>query len=107
DEMEAMATDVAPGGGYPAPGDIKLKGSQQIKEYNQNFVTAFPDARVEAKNIFTQGNQVLVEGVFTGTPNGTLKSPMGDVPPTGNKVSGEYIQVFDVDRGLVKKVHMI
>ena len=106
-DMEAIARNVAPGGEYHAPGDIKLKGSQQIKEYNQNFVTAFPDARVEAKNIFTQGNQVVVEGVFTGTHNGTLKTPMGDVPATGNKVSGEYIQVFDVDRGLVKKVHMI
>src|SRR5439155_1513670 len=106
-DMEAIARDVAPGGEYHAPGDIKLKGSQQIKEYNQNFVTAFPDARVEAKNIFTQGNHVTVEGVFTGTHNGTLKTPMGDVPATGKKVSGEYIQIFDVDRGLVKKVHMV
>ena len=50
---------------------------------------------------------MIVEGVFTGTHNGTLKTPMGDVPATGKKVSGEYIQIFDVDRGLVKKVHMV
>jgi len=29
------------------------------------------------------------------------------VPATGKKVSGEFIQIFDVDRGLVKKVHMV
>ena len=106
-DMEAIARDVAPDAEYFAPGDMKLKGPQKIKEYNQNFVTAFPDARVEAKNTFTQGNHVIVEGVFTGTHNGTLKTPMGDVPATGKKVSGEYIQIFDVDRGLVKKVHMV
>jgi len=106
-DMEAIARDVAPDAEYFAPGDMKLKGPQKFKEYNQNFVTAFPDARVEAKNTFTQGNHVIVEGVFTGTHNGTLKTPMGDVPATGKKVSGEYIQIFDVDRGLVKKVHMV
>ena len=106
-DMEAIARDAAPDAEYFAPGDVKLKGSQKIKEYNQNFVTAFPDARVEATNTFTQGNHVIVEGVFTGTHNGMLKTPMGDVPATGKKVSGEFIQIFDVDRGLVKKVHMV
>ena len=102
-DMEALARDAAPDIEATAPGDIRLKGPQAVKEYNQNFVTAFPDARVEAKNIFTQGNHVIVEGVFTGTHNGTLKTPMGDIPATGRKVKGEYVQIFDVDRGLIKR----
>jgi len=106
-DMEALARDSAPDIEATAPGDIKLKGPQAVKEYNQNFITAFPDARVEAKNIFTQGNHVTVEGVFTGTHNGTLKTPMGDIPATGRKVRGEFIQVFDIDRGLVKRDNLI
>jgi predicted ester cyclase len=106
-DMEALARDSAPDIEGFAPGDIKLKGPQAVKEYNQNFVTAFPDARIEAKNIFTQGNHVTVEGVFTGTHNGTLKTPMGDIPATGRKVQGEFIQVFDIDRGLVKRDNLI
>ena len=106
-DMEAIARDVAPDAEYLAPGDMKLKGPQKIKEYNQNFVTAFPDARVEAKNVFTQGDHVIVEGLFTGTHKGPLKTPMGDVPATGNKVNGDFVQIFDIDRGLVKKVHMV
>src|SRR5579859_1237801 len=102
-DMEALARDAAPDIEATAPGDIKLKGPQAVKEYNQNFVTAFPDARVEAKNIFTQGNHVIVEGLFTGTHNGTLKTPMGDIPATGRKVKGEFVQIFDVDRGLIKR----
>jgi predicted ester cyclase len=106
-DMEAMARDSAPDIEATAPGDIKLKGPQAVKEYNQNFVTAFPDARVEAKNIFTQGNTVIVEGVFTGTHDGTLKTPMGDVPATGRKVRGEYIQILEIDRGLVKRDNLL
>ena len=106
-DMEALARDSAPDIEATAPGDIKLKGPQALKEYNQNFVNAFPDARIEAKTIFTQGNHVIVEGIFTGTHNGTLKTPMGDIPATGRKVKGEFIQVFDVDRGLVKRDNLM
>jgi hypothetical protein len=29
------------------------------------------------------------------------------VPPTGRKVKGEFVQVFEIDRGLVKRNHLI
>jgi len=102
-DLEAVAREAAPDVEATAPGDIKLKGPQAVKEYNQNFIRAFPDARVEAKNIFTAGGTVIVEGVFTGTHDGVLKTPMGDVPATGRKVKGEFVQIFEVDRGLVKR----
>jgi predicted ester cyclase len=106
-DLEAVARDAAPNIEATGPGDIKLKGPQAVKEYNQNFVSAFPDARVEAKNIFAQGHTVIVEGVFTGTHDGTLKTPMGDVPATGRKVKGDFVQIFEVDRGLVKRNSLI
>jgi len=106
-DMEALARDAAPDYEGTAPGDVKLKGPQAAKEYNQSFITAFPDARIETKNIFTQGGHVIVEGVFTGTHDGVLKTPMGDVPATGRKVKGEFVQVFEVDRGLIKTQHLM
>src|ERR1700682_4167352 len=106
-DLEAVARDAAPDIEATAPGDIKLKGPQAVKEYNQAFITAFSDARVEAKKIFAQGATVIVEGIFTGTHDGTLKTPMGDVPATGRKVKGEFIQVLEVDRGLVKRDNLM
>jgi predicted ester cyclase len=106
-DLEAVARDAAPDIEGTAPGDVKLKGPQAVKEYNQTFITAFPDARTEAKNIFVQGKHVIVEGVFTGTHNGPLKTPMGDVPATGRKVKGEFVQIFEVDRGLVKRASLL
>jgi predicted ester cyclase len=106
-DLGAVARDAAPDIELTSPGDIKVKGPQATKEYNQNWVRAFPDARVEAKQIFSQGNAVIVEGVFTGTHDGTLKTPMGDVPATGRKVKGDFIQIFEVDRGLVRRNHLM
>jgi predicted ester cyclase len=59
------------------------------------------------KNIFVQGNHVIAEGVFTGTHNGTMKTPVGDIPATGRKAKGEYVQIFEIDRGLVKKAQLM
>lgn len=106
-DMEALARDSAPDIEATAPGDVKLKGPQAVKEYNANFIKGFPDARIEATKIHAQGGTVIVEGIFTGTHGGTLKTPMGDVPATGRKVRGEFIQVLEVDRGLVKRNNLI
>lgn len=106
-DAEAIARDAAPDVEVTAPGDIKLKGPQAAKEFNQNYLSAFPDARTEAKNIFVQGKHVVVQGVFTGTHNGPLKTAQGVIPATGRKVKGEYVQIFEVDRGLVKKADLL
>jgi predicted ester cyclase len=105
-DLEAIARDTASDAEMTASGDVKLKGPQAIKEYYGAWITAFPDAKSEIKNVFTQGKQVVVEGVFVGTHSGTLKTPMGDVPATGRKVRGDYVQIFEVDRGLFKKIRL-
>src|SRR6266568_1530615 len=69
----------------------------------------------EAKAVVERGlkafnahdNTVVVEGAFSGTHAGPLKTPMGEVPPTGRKLKGEFIQVFEIDRGLVKRNYLM
>jgi ketosteroid isomerase-like protein len=39
------------------------------------------------------------EGTFSGTHNGVLHGPMGDVPPTGRSVDLDYIQVLQFRDG--------
>src|SRR6266704_2454877 len=106
-QQEAVARDSAPDIELTAPGGIKVQGVQAAKEYNQTWLKAFPDARIENKKIIAQGNTVVVEGAFSGTHAGPLKTPMGEVPPTGRKLKGEFIQVFEIDRGLVKRNYLM
>ena len=40
------------------------------------------------------GDVAAEEGTFTGTHQGVLHSPAGDIPPTGRPVALDYIQVL-------------
>ena len=57
--------------------------------------------------MIAQANPVVLVGVFKGKHDGTLTTPMGDVPPTGQKVRGDFVQLYEIDRGLVKKLTLI
>src|SRR5258708_9427135 len=52
-DLEAVARDAAPEIELTSPGDIKVKGPQAAKEYNQNWVKAFPDPPLHSNHIFT------------------------------------------------------
>lgn len=106
-DLEAAARDSAPDEVLTAPGDMTVKGPQAIKEFNKNWITAFPDARIETQVIFAQGDHVAIKAQFIGTHNATLKSPAGDIPATGKKVRGDFLELFEVDRGLIKKAHLM
>jgi ketosteroid isomerase-like protein len=40
------------------------------------------------------GDVAVEEGTFTGTHDGVLRSPTGEIPPTGRPVRIEYVQVL-------------
>jgi ketosteroid isomerase-like protein len=40
------------------------------------------------------GDVAVEEGVFTGTHDGVLRTPAGDVAPTGRRVAVAYLQVL-------------
>ena len=106
-DLEEAARLTAPDSVLTAPGGVTAKGPQAIKEFNKNWITAFPDAKIETQEIFAQGNKVAAKAQFVGTHNGTLKTPMGDVPATGKKVRGDFVQLFEIDRGLTKSAHLM
>jgi predicted ester cyclase len=106
-DLEAAAREATSDSVLVAPGDMTVRGPQAIKEYNKNWISAFPDAKLDVKTIFASGNLVAIDAIFSGTHNGPLKTPMGDVPATGRKVKGEFVEIYEVDRGLIKHAHLM
>ena len=53
-----------------------------------------PSPHVEVHAIHITGDVAVEEGMFTGTHNGVLRSPAGDIPATGRPVTVDYIQVL-------------
>jgi ketosteroid isomerase-like protein len=76
---------------YQAPGRMSGAGKQACAQFFEGWLTAFPDARVAVRDLYICGDIAVEVGTFTGTHNGILQSPAEDVPPTGSKVSLDYV----------------
>jgi len=92
---EVLADEVV----FEAPGGLRGEGKAASVEFFGSWFVAFPDAHVDVHNVHIPDNVAVEEGTFTGTHNGVLRGPMGDVPPTGRSVRIRYIQVLRFQDG--------
>ena len=65
----------------------------QYTDWMKGMVSVLPDARYEVRSFARDAarNNVVAYAVFTGTHTG----PGGPVPPTGKRVSADYVYVMD------------
>jgi predicted ester cyclase len=101
-DAEGLARLAAPDIDALAPGFRPIKGPQDVKEYNANLFRAFPDAQVKVDNLVVMGNWAVLEGTFSATHAGPYSTSMGEIGPTGRRINQRFVQVIEVDRGLVK-----
>ena len=74
---------------------LELKTLAQYTEWMKGMSTVLPDARYEIRSFATDSvrNNVAAYGVFTGTHT----AAGGPVPPTGKRVSTDYVYVMQFD----------
>ena len=87
---DVMTDDVV----YRAPGGMSSAGKQACAEHYAGLFTAFPDAHAMIQAVHVSGDVAVEEGTFIGTHQGVLHTPAGDIPPTGRRVTADYIQVL-------------
>ena len=85
-----LADDVV----FEAPGGIRGEGKAACAEFFGGWFQAFPDAHVDVHDVHFIDDIAVEEGTFSGTHNGPLHSPTGDVPPTGRSVRVPYVHVL-------------
>jgi steroid delta-isomerase-like uncharacterized protein len=85
-----LADDVV----FAAPGGMSGQGKAACAQFFAGWFGAFPDAHVEVHALHVAGDVAVEEGTFTGTHRGALRSPAGDIPPTGRPVTVPYVQVL-------------
>jgi steroid delta-isomerase-like uncharacterized protein len=88
------------------PGGMALRGTDQALEVLKVFWEALPDAKLDHVNQISTGDTVVFEGTLTGTHAGTLRTPQGDVPATGNRVRLRYAAVKRIRDGKVASDHV-
>ena len=87
---DVLADDVA----FVAPGGVRGEGKAACAAFYGGWFGAFPDAHVEVGGLHIAGDVAVEEGTFTGTHDGVLHTPQGDVAPTGRAVRLDYLQVL-------------
>jgi predicted ester cyclase len=100
-DAEPWAADaelVAPGG--------HANGRDAVLGFLGLFHEAFPDIRLEIKQLLTEGPAAAAEGTLEGTHTGVLHTPDGDVAPTGRAVELRWAAVYVTDAETLKSEHL-
>ena len=69
----------------------------------QNWIDAFSDASTEFTAIHAGDDFAVVEFTGRGTHYGTLRSPAGEVPPTGRVTENRLCEVVRIENGKVSR----
>lgn len=78
---------------------LNVKTLAEYTDWMKGMLTVLPDARYEVKSFATDStrNNVAAYGVFYGTHTG----PGGPVPPTGRRISTDYVYVMEFAEGKI------
>jgi steroid delta-isomerase-like uncharacterized protein len=77
-----------------------------IAEWTWTWRAAFPDLHFEITNVFANGEQGVMEGIWTGTNLGELATPVLTLPATGTRIRVPAVMTFTVRSGkIVKSTH--
>jgi steroid delta-isomerase-like uncharacterized protein len=100
DDVLAMATE-----------DIELTvipfgqtfhGHDGFRDFMTGFLNGFSDVQIaEITNQVASGNGVVTEFIASGTHDGPLASPAGEIPATGRMVEYPVVEVWAVRDGKV------
>ena len=82
----------------------KIKGVDDVLTAWKGWATAIPDSRASFQSELVSGNTAVLEITWTGTHDGPLQTPDGEIAPTGKKIELRAIQVVDVANDRVKSV---
>jgi predicted ester cyclase len=88
-----------------APG-AQVSGRDNVIGFLGAFHEAFPDGRLEVKQLLSDGPAAAVEGTFVGTHDGVLHTPNGDVAPTGRAIEFRWAAVYATDGDTLKSEHL-
>jgi steroid delta-isomerase-like uncharacterized protein/uncharacterized protein (TIGR02246 family) len=79
-----------------------IKGQNDIQEGMRRNFKAFPDSKLQIKNIVASGNKVVVELKANSTFSGRLLTDEGVISPTGKKFEVSYVSILQINRdGLI------
>ena len=104
-EFDRVAELVAADGEIVLVGsDTRFRGPDGSLEFSRMWADGFPDGRVSIDRTVAHGNLVVLQFTGRGTQTGTLRSPGGDIAPTGRSVTLQLCDVHELRNGKIRSV---
>jgi ketosteroid isomerase-like protein len=92
-DINALAETWADDCVQTAPGDVRVEGKVAVVEFFRGWTAAFPDWHAENTWLLVVDDVVVSEGIWSGTHDGVLRTPTGDIAPTGRAAKVEFMEV--------------
>jgi ketosteroid isomerase-like protein len=84
----------------------EMHGRDAVQMLSQTFMTAFPDNEWVVTHQIASGDTVATEYVLEGTHSGTLRTPVGELIPTGKRVTSRACDVSRIRDDLIVSSHL-
>jgi predicted ester cyclase len=84
----------------------QLSGRDEIIGFFGVFANAFSDVRLELHQLLGDGSAAAAEGTLSGTHDGVLPTPNGEVAPTGRAVQLRWAAIYAVEGDAIKSEHL-
>src|SRR5262245_39814742 len=91
---------------FVMPGAPPMTGHAQIRPLFEAYLHAFPDFSCDTSHAIESGNTYAAETSFRGTHKGPLRTPGGEVPPTGREVRWQSADIVRVRDGRIASWHV-
>lgn len=78
-----------------------LTGRDGFGRFIERFAAASSDMKKHITNQIASADQVVSEFTLRGTHDGPLRTPTGEVPPTGRIIELEVVEVLGVRKGKI------
>ena len=96
--LDAMAEDAV---WTDLPTGETYHGRDEFRRSFEKWVTAFPDGKCEDIHVIAGDDYVVVEFMGRGTNTGPLRTPAGELPPTGKKAEIPFCDVHRIEDGKI------
>ncbi len=99
-DWKQIRASFSPGCLKEVPG-AHLRGGDQVAAWCSALWEAFPDIQVTVATSAEAESIVTIEGRVAGTHQGTLRTPDGDIPPTGRRADLPFSEHAEVQGGVI------
>ncbi|MGE3802368.1 MAG: ester cyclase [Candidatus Kapaibacterium sp.] len=83
---------------------LTFRGREEFRNFMMGFKGAFPDMRIDYRNVVNSNNKIAVQFFAHGTHTGELQTPGGVIPPTGREVTLEVAEFLEWEDGKLKRI---